>query len=1033
MEIFCRKIGAFKQGRDCCSGGSIGDDRVKSRLILDKTQSNVFPKMTIEKVKHAFESARYRVAFDSLTRRLYATDASIYEIVPLGVAFPENADDVSELIKIANDNSIPITARGAGSGLTGGAIGEGIIVDFSRHFTTISNPDIEKRTVYAGAGVVLDTLNSYLKKYGFCFGPDVATSSRATIGGMIGNDSSGARASYYGTTADHVKSLDVVLADGSLVRINSKADFLRPKSQLIRQFAAKHEDKINEFYLRKHYPEFVKANGSLHGVQAQSVFQKIVKRLPGYDLGRFLKYSEDLSSLICGSEGTLALVVGAELNIVPLPSKKGLCVIFFDSVRDALKATSGIFDLNPVAIENVDRILFDQTRGQPQFKAARDLLELDEKPCEAFLIVEFYNENVEERLRILEGRRLGKRTLVLTDERQMNLVWNLRKAGLSLLSGCKGSAKPATGIEDVAVAPSELSEYFDELDKLLKSRGLNVCYYGHAGAGLLHIRPVLDLRNEEDRKKFREIADEVAVIVRKFKGSIAGEHGVGIARTEYMQGQVGSEILEVMRFVKNTFDPKNILNPGKIVGDGRYKFDTNLRYDRGYNIKLPFEPKLRFGLRDESFVANLEQCNGCGQCRKETPTMCPTFLATKDEAMSTRGRANIIRAALDIRNLKSEAKIGAKELFEVISNCLACKACATECPSNVNMALLKAELLNARNDMEGIPLQAQIFANVDLIGRLGVLMPSVSNALIKNRFVRTLLLKFAGITDKRPLPEFAEVKFRKLLKQRKMDLGIDATSSVILWDDTYVNYFEPEIGISAVEVLERLGYRVLFLKNRKCCGRPAFSQGLLKKAEELGKHNLDLLNRNSGSVEFLTSTGGTVSIPASEVAKMPVIFLEPSCYSMFTDDYFELKLEFAESTAKRCYLFEEFIEMAISSRGSKADWKKVDLKVAVHTHCHIKYRKNTEFIKRVLSQFTDKNVNILNTGCCGMAGAFGATDSKYELSKKVGMLMADVINKESEDTVIVASGTSCRQQIKHLTARKPVHPAEFIARILTGR
>lgn len=971
------------------------------------------------------------MAFDSLTRRLYATDASIYEIVPYGVAFPKSADEVSELVKIAGDHSIPIIARGAGSGLTGGAIGEGIIVDFSRYFTTISNLDIEKRTVYAGVGVVLDTLNAYLKKYGFCFGADVATSSRATIGGMIGNDSSGARASYYGTTADHVVSLDVVLSDGTIARINGSGDIFKIKNQAILQFAKKHEGIINEFYSRKHYPQFRIKNGSTTDIQPQSVFTKIVKRLPGYDIGRFLKCSENLSSLICGSEGTLALVIGAELNIVPLPSRKGLCLIFFDSVRDALRSTSEIFDLNPVAIENVDRILFDQTRGQPQFKSARDLLELDEKPCEAFLIVEFYDDNIDERLRILESRRLGKRSLVLTDEKQMNLVWNLRKAGLSLLTGCKGSAKPATGIEDVAVAPSQLSEYFDALNSLLKSRGLNVCYYGHAGAGLLHIRPVLDLRKEEDRKKFREIADEVAGIVRSFKGSLAGEHGVGIARTEYMQGQLGSELLEVMRFVKNAFDPKNILNPGKIIDDGRYRFDTNLRYDRGYEIKLPFEPKLRYGLRDESFIANLEQCNGCGQCRKETPTMCPTFLATKDEVMSTRGRANTIRAALDARNLNSAVRISSKELFEVIGNCLACKACATECPSNVNMALLKAELLNAKNEMEGIPLQAQIFANVDLIGKLGTLMPSVSNAAIKNRLIRSLLLKFAGITDKRPLPEFAQLEFRKQIKQRKPKTTAYSNQSVILWDDTYVNYFEPRIGISAVDVLERLGYRVLFLKNRKCCGRPAFSQGLLEKAKKLGRHNLELLNKNNGTVDFLTSTGETISIPAMESTKLPIIFLEPSCYSMFTDDYFELKLDFAEKTAKRCFLFEEFIQEAISVAGFNPNWRKVELKVAVHAHCHVKYKKDTEFIKRVLSMFTNQTVRMLNTACCGMAGAFGATDSKYELSKKVGMLMAEAINKEPTDAVIVASGTSCRQQIEHLTDRKPIHPAEFIAKVLS--
>lgn len=945
------------------------------------------------------------IAFDNLTRRLYATDASIYEIVPSAVAFPKNEDELSALLKIAHENDVPITPRGAGSGLAGGAIGEGIIIDLSRYLRSIDAVDLEKRTVKVQPGVVLDRLNGYLKPYGYCFGPDVATSSRATVGGMIASDSSGARAMLYGTTANHIRSLTVALADGRIDVITPRANKLQQQQELAKSLVLKYESLIRE-----------------------RLPAGLIKRWHGYALGRFLDDADNLNHIIAGSEGTLAVIVSAELNIVPLPKKKGLGIIFFKSVSEALQATVELLGLKPAAIEHIDRILFDQTRGQIQFAPARELLGLDSQPCESFLIVEFLDEETETKLELLKNKRLGIRTLILQEEQLINLVWELRKAGLSLLSGCKGCAKPVTGIEDVAVSPEKLPEFIDSIEGILKPLGLNACYYGHAASGLLHIRPVLDLRKREDLVKFRKLADEVAKIVKKFKGSIAAEHGVGIARTEYLPDQIGAELYEVMRQIKFSFDPKNVLNPGKIIGDGRYKIDSNLRMGECYALKLPFDGRLLFKKRDESFVANLEQCNGCGGCRKEAPTMCPTFIATGEEAMSTRGRVNIIRAALDIRNLGRDAQVGARELSIVLESCLSCKACASECPSNVNMAFLKAELLNARHNMDGVPLQARVFGAVDKLGKMASIAPALFNFILNLSPVRYVLLKTIGITDKRPLPSFANETFLNWFSRRKNAYKSFPSGKVILWDDTFARYYEPNVAKAAVTVLESAGYEVLLLKSRKCCGRPAFSQGLLEKAAKYGQHNLNLLTgRKLISMCSFDSVNGEVVLPIVEAKNIPIIFLEPSCYSMFVDEYIELGLDGAEEVADRCYLFEDFLNHIIEKRPDCLDINPYDSPIAIHSHCHAKALMSVKFMGKLASKFTRSKVTLLETGCCGMAGAFGAKESNYELSRKIGLVMAQVIESQPPDTIIVASGTSCRQQISHLTSRTAKHFAELVA------
>ncbi len=949
--------------------------------------------MTSAQQNSLLAAANGDVAFDNLTRQLYATDASLYQIEPLAVAFPRNALQAAALIRAAAEAGLDIIPRGAGTGLAGGAIGAGLVVDFSRHNRQITALDLERRAVRVGAGVILDQLNAFLKPHGFCFGPDVATSSRATLGGMIANNSSGSHVPFYGLTADHVLSLEIVLADGRIAQTAAPHDSLAAQRRLLAQLMRDHAPAIQEHF----------APG-------------LLKRRPGYDLDRFRRDPDNLSHLLAGSEGTLAAITSAELKIVPLPKSRGVGLIFFASVADAMQATVELLDLKPAAIEHMDRLLLDQTRGQLQFQAARDLLQLDLQPCEAILLVEFFDENVAERLALLAQKRLGLRTAILDNPARMNLVWAMRKAGLSLLTGCKGDAKPVTCIEDTAVRPADLPAYVAGLQSLLQPLGLRGSFYGHAASGLLHVRPVLDLHCAPDRLKLRQISDQVSALVRQFKGSIAGEHGVGMAHTEYVPDHLGPELMQLTRQIKAAFDPKNAFNPGKIIPDGRYRIDTCLR-QTGPPLQLPFQPVLVFAAKDGSFVANLEQCNGCGGCRKDAPTMCPTFVVTGEEIMSTRGRANAIRAALELRGVSGDP-LRSAELEAALGNCLSCKACSGECPSNVNLALLRAELLHARHQRDGLPWRERLISSVDLLGRLGCLMPGLANPALRWRWLRAALEKTLGLAARRPFPPYAAQRFDHWFAQHARgdaaprpgrDPAQPARGRVILWDDTFVRYHEPHIGIAAVAVLQAAGFEVVLPRDRHCCGRPAFSQGNLDEAASLGRHNLQIL---------------------ADPANPPVLFLEPSCYSMFAEDYRELNLAGAEKIAARCFLFEQFIEDLLAREAQALRFNEQPGAVAIHAHCHAKSLADPVFMARLARRLPGRRVTLLDTGCCGMAGAFGALASKYELSLKIAQPLIEKIQTQPADAILVASGTSCRHQIAHLTSAHPRHMAELLASAL---
>jgi FAD/FMN-containing dehydrogenase/Fe-S oxidoreductase len=938
--------------------------------------------MNCNSLHPALKQAPCEIRGDSLTRSLYATDASVYQIEPAAVAFPTSVDECVAAIGGAVEAGLAVTPRGAGTGLAGGALGDGLVIDFSRHNHGVIDYAPEERRIRVEPGIVLDELNRLVAKDGLRFGPDVAPSSRATLGGMIANNSSGSHTPVWGTTADHVLGLEAVLANGKTLRVSGRQPL--GDAGLIAELQAATDA------IRRDMPDV------------------LLKRWPGYALDDFLRDDNDPTKLWAGSEGTLGAITEAELQLVPIPDQRAIGLLFFDSVADAMQAGVELADLAPAAIEHIDDVLFDQTKGHRAFQATRDLLRLDDQPCTSILIVEFFDDCYD-KLAALQERDLGVRKHAFMGATEMGMVWNLRKAGLSLLTGCKGSAKPTAGIEDVAVRPEQLPEYVGALQNAMADLGLSGSFYGHVASGLLHVRPVVDMHKAGDIAKYRTLAEEVSAIVKQFKASLAAEHGVGIARTEFLEEQFSAETMMAMRAVKKAFDPNGVMNPGKIVsGEPAYRIDTKLRQGDGSEIELPFEETLAYAEKDHSFVGNLEQCNGNGACRKLTPSMCPTYLATGEEIMSTRGRVNTIRAALEGRLTGCDDPLDEPDLLEALSDCVACKACATECPSNVNMALLKSELLHARHERRGIPLQARLFASADLMGRLGTRFRAIANPVMRLGAVRRLAKRLTGVSTSRSLPAYATNRFDHWLARRETKKG--RMGRVILWDDTFVRYHEPNIGRAAVQVLEAVGFEVEIVANRKCCGRPAFSVGMLDEARRLAEHN----------VRALQETGDD-----------PIVVLEPSCYSMFVQDYRELSVENVDAIAKRVVLFDTFMARVLEDNPDALTFDAGFSWIAIHGHCHAKALNAAGDTADLMQRLPNCTVTQLDTGCCGMAGSFGFLESKQELSHSIAEPLVAQINNLAAGTEIVAMGASCRHQIDDLTPVRALHPAEVLAGAIT--
>lgn len=950
------------------------------------------------------------VRFDETTRYLYSTDASNYQIMPLGVVIPRTIEDVIAVHDVAARYKVPVLPRGGGSSLAGQTVGCAVVMDFSRYLRRFTSVNAEARTVRVQAGMVLADLNKQLSPLGLMYGPDPASASRATIGGIVGNNSTGAHSILYGMTSDHVRALDVVLSDGSRVQLDGANGY------------GQRSDRIGHAYRE------VERLLILHRDEIKRRYPKTWRTCAGYALNRLNPQAIDLVQLLVGSEGTLATTLEAELVLVPKPKLTTMAILHFQSLRASLEATPIILEVEPSSVELLDKLLLDRTRATPEF--AKRLTFVEGDPA-ALLVVEFYGDTEQELSQKLERlkahmtlHRIPTTIVDASTPAAQNDVWIVRKAGLNLLMGIKGDYKPSHFIEDAAVTVDCAADYVDRVAQIVTDAGTTFAIYAHASAGCLHIKPLVNLKTAEGLRQYRQIGEAVADLVVTFGGTTSGEHGEGLARGCFSEKLFGPTLVQAFRELKAAFDPDNLMNPGKMVDVAQMDDSNILRY--GVNYATPLAPaNARFQYTaDGSFEQAVEQCNGSGECRKTgSGTMCPSFMATRDEKDSTRARANILRLAM-MGKLGPDG-IASEQVHDVLDLCLSCKACKSECPSSVDMAKLKSDFLATYHDAHGTPIRSRLFAHIAALNNLGSLMPALTNAILTSAPTR-LVFNRLGIAPKRNLPLLAKQPFRRwfnehqrinfpsLNSERTPRQGgeVNATKEVVLFDDTFLDYNTPSIGQAAVKVLEAAGYRVR-LVDKRCCGRPAISKGLMDTAKSMAKHNLAVL------------------APMARRG-IPIVGCEPSCVSALTDDYCDLfPGADAEVVAAATQTIDAFLVGLAEAGELSLNFDDKPRTILFHGHCHQKALSGTATIKQMLSLIPNAKVSEIQSGCCGVAGSFGYEAEHYDISIKIGEdRLLPAIREAAPETIIAASGTSCREQIEHGTDRIPLHPVEVLAAAL---
>ncbi|MCF6240601.1 MAG: FAD-binding protein [Bacteroidales bacterium] len=948
---------------------------------------------------------------DKTHKTIYANDASPYQEQPIAVAVPKNEEDISILIKFANKNNIPLIPRAAGTSLAGQVVGKGIIVDISKHFRKIIELNKEGKWVRIQPGVVLDELNKYLADFGLFFGPETSTSNRCMMGGMLGNNSCGSHLPIYGSTRDHVLEVEALLSDGS------KALFKDVNKQ---EFEEKCKQNTLEGKIYQNIREILFNPENVKEIRKEYPDPDIPRRNTGYALDILLdteifsesKKAFNFSKLIAGSEGTLAFVTEIKLNLVPLPPKhKVVMAAHFTSIRESLLANVIAAKFKPGAVELIDKTILDITKNNASQKKNRFFIEGD--PA-ALLVIEFARQTREEIDQIttdlehaFRKEKLGYHFPLIYGS-DINRIWDLRKAGLGVLSNIPGDAKPIGFIEDTAVKITDLPEYIEDFNKILKEHNLDCVYYAHAGSGELHLRPVLNLKKQEDIELYHTVALKTAKLVKKYRGSLSGEHGDGRLRGEFIPLMLGEHNYQLLKDLKNTWDPKHIFNPNKIVDTP--KMNTHLRYQAGQ--KTPeFETIFDYS-STLGYVRAAENCNGSGDCRKSHiigGAMCPSYQATRNEKNTTRARANMLRDVLN-----HDAKpFENPELYQILDLCLSCKACKSECPSSVNMTKLKAEFLQHYYDKKGVPLRSKLIANISKLNRLMSRFTPISNFFMANKVFAKIMMKSIGFATERQMPLLSKTTLRKFYKNKSFHTG-QAIKTVYLFADEFTNYNDADIGIKTILFLEKLGYKVLIPKH-KDSGRTFLSKGLVRKAKQIAKENINLLK------DYITN-------------ETPLIGIEPSTILTFRDEYLDFFAsgdnykEHAEKIAKNTFMIDEFLANEMKAGNIKKElFTKETKKIKLHGHCYQKSLASTEPTKYILSYPTNYEVEEIPSGCCGMAGAFGYEKEHYELSMKVGeMVLFPAVRSANKETLIAAPGTSCRHQIKDGTQREAQHPAEIL-------
>lgn len=938
------------------------------------------------------------VRSDETSRRLYSTDASLYQVQPLGVVLPKTVDDLTATVQIAAELGVPITARGGGTSLSGQSIGPGIVIDCSKYLNQIGEVDVTNRTVRVQPGVVLDQLNRALSPQGLQFGPDVATASRATLGGMIGNNSAGSRSVVYGKTDDHVKALSVVLADGTRAEI-------APQSGREYQRLLEARTRVGDVY------RLAERIARDHAPEIDQRFPKILRRVSGYNLPSLVANPASLVQLLVGSEGTLAVMAEAELKLVPKPAYRGLVIPHFDRLQAALDAVAACLEFQPSAVELLDQMLIDLARDQRALR--RHMAAVQGRPA-ALLMVEFSGESeaeIADRAEKLTRRLNGipgltaivpALTAALRDP-----IWDLRRASMPLLYSLPGNRKPVTFVEDCAVAPEKMPEFAARFREILRRHGTDGAFYGHASVGCLHIRPVLDLHDPADVRTMRALTTDVTDLVLEFHGALSGEHGDGMVRSEWNEKMYGPVVYDLFRQVKAAFDPEGVLNPGRVVNGP--PMDESLRVPPGLDIP---EPTTVFDYSGQGgFFKSIEVCNGAGVCRKtQGGTMCPSYRATRDEQDSTRGRANALRLALVPENGSPSApSIGQRWLAPVMDLCLSCKACKTECPSNVDLAKLKAEYLQAYYEGRPRPLGHLLVKNIDELSPLAASFAGIGNWLGRRPFVRGILESIAGIDRRRSLPDFHRDHFRRWFRRHQRSRGLlpSPRGRVMLLDDCFTTFQEPEIGRATVQLLERAGYEVDLAS--VCCGRAMISKGFLTAARHLARNALPRLARAAAD-------------------GIPILGLEPSCLLTLTDEWTELIPGPAtRQVAAKAELAEAWLARQIQEEQVPLTFRPSTTPLVFHGHCHQKALVGVGGTTSALGLIPNSKVTVLDAGCCGMAGSFGYEKKHYDLSVKIANLALIPGLSAAPEATVIATGTSCRHQIRDLTGRTAKHPIEVLA------
>ena len=943
------------------------------------------------------------VRFDPFSRVLYSTDASIYQMEPIGVVIPRGLEDVLAVMEVARDNQVPVLPRAGGTSLAGQCVNHAIVLDFSKYLDQLLEVNQEEHWARVQPGIVLDQLNKQLAPYNLQYAPDPTTASRACVGGGIGNNTCGSHSVIYGKTLDHVQELDVVLADAT------QAHFHPLEAEAL-------EVKLSGAGLESDIYRGVRRIAQENLAEINARYPKILRRVSGYNLDDFLGNGPvNLSRMVVGSEGTLCVVTEAKINLVQRPTMTALSVLHFSDIFQASEATMKVLEHGPSTVEVMDKMLLDRCRNSLGFSQNMSFIEGDPG---AVLLVEFYGESDSELTAKMNALKddmshhgMGYACVNLTAKVDQTNVWNIRKAGLGLLMSIHGDAKPLPFVEDTAVDPEHLGPFIRRFDEIVRNHNTEAGYYGHASVGCMHIRPLVSLKDADGIQRMVSIAEEISDLVLEFGGSLSGEHGDGIVRGVWTEKMFGPQIYDSFRQVKQTFDPQGIMNPGKIIDCP--PMTENLRYGTDYKT-MSIPTTLDFS-QDTDYAGAVELCNGMGACRQQDGTMCPSYMATRDEEHSTRGRANLLRAALS--GGLPEGAMTSQRLYQALDLCLECKGCKSECPSGVDMAKLKYEFLDQYYQANKMPLRAKAFARINRINRLGSRLAPFSNWAANSPIGRLAASVLLGVHPRRQPPPFARQTLPAWFNARhhKNSLtdpqGNEAAAvarTVLLFNDTFMNYNYPQIGIAAVELLEAAGFRVE-LANVGCCGRPMISKGLLREAAAQARNIVDLLHDYA-------SRG------------IPIVGCEPSCLLTLRDEYPEfLKDEKARIVAESSYLIDEFLSMLQDKGELELEFQDLPKKVLFHGHCHQKSLVGTGSSMRALRLPPGYQVELINSGCCGMAGSFGFEKEHYDISMKIGeQVLFPAVNAKDADWEVAVMGISCRQQVEHGTGRPARHLVEVL-------